>query len=112
MPVQILNPTPGSTVLDMCAAPGMKTTQLAAMINNEGTVYAVEFDQKRYETMNKMIELTGASCVKTLNKDVITVTSKECPDVEYVLVDPSCSGSGRQKIFKICIKFLQKFSGL
>lgn len=91
---QLLNPSSGSTVLDMCAAPGMKTTQLAALLNNTGTVFAVEFNQKRFETLNKMIEASGATCVKTINRDVITITEKECPNVEYILVDPSCSGSG------------------
>lgn len=79
----------------MCAAPGMKTTQLAALMNNTGTVYAVEYNQKRFETLNKMIELSGATCIKTIDKDVITIKENDCPNVEYILVDPSCSGSGK-----------------
>lgn len=91
----VLNPKPGSTVLDMCAAPGMKTTHIAALIQDNGTVYACEKNEKRFQTLNNLIEKSGASCVKTLNKDVLTLTSNECPDVEYILVDPSCSGSGK-----------------
>nr|XP_023030251.1 probable 28S rRNA (cytosine-C(5))-methyltransferase [Leptinotarsa decemlineata] len=94
LPVHILNPTPGSKVLDMCAAPGMKTTHLAAVLNNEGTVYAVERDPRRFEILNKIIESSKATCIQSFNRDVLTCTAEELPGVEYILVDPSCSGSG------------------
>lgn len=79
----------------MCAAPGMKTTHLAALLNDEGTVYACEMNEKRFGLLNEFVEKSGATCVTTLQKDVLTLKSDECPDVEYILVDPSCSGSGK-----------------
>lgn len=94
MPVQVLNPQPGSVVLDMCAAPGNKTTQIAAWIKNIGTVYAVELDKRRFETLESLIEKSGATCVKTINNDALKITDNDCPNVEYILVDPSCTGSG------------------
>ncbi|KAF2905767.1 hypothetical protein ILUMI_00410 [Ignelater luminosus] len=90
----LLNPTPGSTVLDMCAAPGMKTTHVAALLDNKGVVYAVEMNQQRFNTLNKMVQNADATCVKTIHKDAVTLTAEDCPNVEYILVDPSCSGSG------------------
>lgn len=78
----------------MCAAPGMKTTHLAAVLKNEGTIYAVEKDPKRFETLESMVTDAGATCVKTLNKDVLDCTAEDFPGVEYILVDPSCSGTG------------------
>lgn len=45
----------------MCAAPGMKTTQLAAVIQDSGRVYAVERDKQRFETLRKMVETSGIS---------------------------------------------------
>ncbi|KAK1124747.1 hypothetical protein K0M31_006109 [Melipona bicolor] len=102
LPSQLLNPARGSVVLDMCAAPGMKTSHLAAIMENTGKIYAVEVDKLRYQMLCKTIELTGASCVETVNKDALTLKSDEYPNVEYVLVDPTCSGSGmldRQKAF-------------
>lgn len=95
LPVILLNPEPGSIVMDMCAAPGMKTTQMAALMNNMGTIYAVEACKKRYETLNKIVESAKATCVKTICSDVIELTSRDYQDVEYILVDPSCSGSGK-----------------
>ncbi|CAG9819181.1 unnamed protein product [Phaedon cochleariae] len=94
LPVHILAPPPGSKVLDMCAAPGMKTTHLAAAINDDGTVWAVERDKRRFETLDKIVLSSGAKCVKTVNKDVLTCNAEDFPGVEYVLVDPSCTGSG------------------
>lgn len=90
-----MDPPPGSVVLDMCAAPGMKTTQVAAAMNNEGKVYAVERDPRRFETLNRIVEASGATCITTVNKDVLTCTEKDFPGVQYILVDPSCSGSGQ-----------------
>lgn len=78
----------------MCAAPGMKTTHLAALLKNQGTVYAVEKDPKRYQILEAMVADSGATCVKTLNKDVLDCGPEDFPGVEYILVDPSCTGSG------------------
>uniref|UniRef100_A0A6P7GQY4 Probable 28S rRNA (Cytosine-C(5))-methyltransferase n=1 Tax=Diabrotica virgifera virgifera TaxID=50390 RepID=A0A6P7GQY4_DIAVI len=94
LPVHVLNPPPGSTVLDMCAAPGMKTTHLAAVLNNQGTVYATERNPRRFEVLNNIVDASGATCIKTFNKDVLDCTKADFPDVEYILVDPSCSGTG------------------
>ncbi|XP_060529726.1 probable E3 ubiquitin-protein ligase bre1 isoform X2 [Cylas formicarius] len=94
LPAHILNPVPGSVVLDMCAAPGMKTTQLAAMLSNDGTIYAVERDARRYKTLEKIVGTSGATCVRTINNDILACTNTEFPEVKYILVDPSCSGSG------------------
>ncbi|XP_065156024.1 28S rRNA (cytosine-C(5))-methyltransferase [Atheta coriaria] len=101
LPVTLLNPPPGALVLDMCAAPGMKTTQLAALVQNSGKVFAVEKDAKRMETLRAMVESSGATCVETVFKDVLTVDGTVLPDVEYILVDPSCSGSGITDRFEI-----------
>ncbi|XP_043515780.1 28S rRNA (cytosine-C(5))-methyltransferase isoform X2 [Frieseomelitta varia] len=117
----LLNPTRGSVVLDMCAAPGMKTSHLAAIMENTGKICAVEVNEFRYQMLCKTIKLTGASCVETVHKDALTLKSDEYPNVEYILVDPTCSGSGmldRQKLFgkekydPIRLKKLQAFQVL
>ncbi|XP_012219603.2 28S rRNA (cytosine-C(5))-methyltransferase [Linepithema humile] len=92
--VHLLDLVNEATVLDMCAAPGMKATYVAAKLHNHGTVYAVEIDAKRFETLCNQIETTHAFCVKPIKQDALTLDPKQYLDVEYILVDPSCSGSG------------------
>ncbi|XP_066247676.1 28S rRNA (cytosine-C(5))-methyltransferase [Euwallacea similis] len=94
LPVHILSPPPGSVVLDMCAAPGMKTTQVATVMQNSGTVYAVEQDPQRFLTLKRIVEKSGATCVNLINQDVLRLGESDLPNVQYILVDPSCSGSG------------------
>lgn len=55
----------------------------------------MEVNEFRYQVLCKTIKATGASCVKTIHKDALTLKSDEYSNVEYVLVDPSCTGSGR-----------------
>lgn len=94
LPSYLLNPPIGSTVLDMCAAPGMKTSHMAAILQNKGSIYAVELEEKRFQTLCEQLAITNSFCVKTINNDAMNLSEKECPNVEYILVDPSCSGSG------------------
>jgi len=96
--VEALNPSPGSIVLDACAAPGMKTLQGLAKINSDnhttGKLIAVEKNGKRCKTLRSLLEKFGAEDVKILNKDFLDVNPIEYRNVEYIILDPSCSGSG------------------
>lgn len=92
----ILSPVEGTTVIDCCAAPGNKTSHLAAIMNNNGTIYAFDKDKKRLATLKKLTAKSGAKCIVAECRDFLTIDpndDKYC-HVEYILVDPSCSGSG------------------
>jgi 25S rRNA (cytosine2278-C5)-methyltransferase len=66
IPAHLLDVRTGQYVLDACAAPGNKTTQLAAAIGPTGHVIGVEKDPKRVETLKKMVEKAGASDCNSL----------------------------------------------
>lgn len=61
IPTDLLDAERGATVLDACAAPGNKTTQLAAAVGRTGRVIAVEKDPKRASTLKTMVDKAGAS---------------------------------------------------
>ncbi|EDV48518.2 probable 28S rRNA (cytosine-C(5))-methyltransferase [Drosophila erecta] len=99
---ELLAPPMGATVLDMCAAPGMKTLHLCNVMKNKGCIYSVELDHVRYETLCEITEQAGCEIVKPILGDALDLTSERFADVEYILVDPSCSGSGMQNRMTVC----------
>lgn len=101
LPAHVLNPPPGSTVLDACAAPGNKTSHLAALMKNQGKLFALDLDAKRLSTMSTLLLRAGVTCQQLQHQDFLKV-NPETPEnrqVEYLLLDPSCSGSGM-----VCLK--------
>ncbi len=89
---RVLDPQPGERVLDLCAAPGGKTTHLAALMGNEGTVVAVEQRPARARQLTKMAARMGATCIEVVVGDA---TAPAVDGVfDRVLLDPPCSGLG------------------
>lgn len=96
LPAHLLLPPAGSHVIDACAAPGNKTSHLAAIMKNKGKLFAFDLDAKRLSTMSTLLLRAGVTCQKLANEDFLKVDpdSPLYKDVEYILLDPSCSGSG------------------
>ncbi|XP_071331758.1 28S rRNA (cytosine-C(5))-methyltransferase isoform X2 [Trachinotus anak] len=96
LPAYLLNPPAGSHVIDACAAPGNKTSHLAAIMKNKGKLFAFDLDAKRLATMSTLLLRAGVTCQQLANQDFLKVDpdSLQYKDVEYILLDPSCSGSG------------------
>jgi 16S rRNA (cytosine967-C5)-methyltransferase len=86
-----LRPEPGETVLDLCAAPGGKTTHLAALMGNEGRIVAVERHPGRAEALERTAERMGATIVEVRTADA---TAPQPEQYDRVLVDPPCSDLG------------------
>ena len=97
LPAAALEPRVGWEVMDCCAAPGNKTTHLAALVGKSGKVRAFDADRVRLKRLRANAECTGSSaiveakCADFLKLDPHDPTYA---GVRAVLLDPSCSGSG------------------
>lgn len=87
----ILDPQPGETVYDLCAAPGTKTIVLSGMMQNEGTILSVDISAKRIAKIAENCEKYGAENVKIQRADIIEERFKL---VDAVLLDAPCTGTG------------------
>ena len=93
LPPIILNPREHELILDLCAAPGSKTTQLAELMRNTGRIIANDIKEKRLRALFSNIERTGA-----LNVSVTKYDGRKFPDIvkfHRVLVDVPCTAEGR-----------------
>ncbi len=87
----LLDPQPGERVLDLCAAPGGKTTHLAALMANQGEIVAVERHPGRADALRRTAARMGADIVDVRTGDA---TEPQREFFDRVLVDPPCSDLG------------------
>ena len=91
LPVLILNPFEES-ILDMAAAPGSKTSQIAALSNNKSLITAIEKNKIRCERLKYNIQKQGAKKITILNEDARKLD--DFYSFDKILLDSPCSGSG------------------
>ncbi|XP_045115578.1 28S rRNA (cytosine-C(5))-methyltransferase-like [Portunus trituberculatus] len=94
LPVFLSSVKAGSCVLDACAAPGNKTSQIAAAINDSGKIIASEKNFKRFKTLEKLLQQRGVTCARAINQDFTKLPFKLVARVKHIFVDPTCSSSG------------------
>lgn len=90
IPVTVLQPEEDDKVLDMAAAPGGKTTQIASKINNNGLVIANDKSGNRMKSLHANVYRTASACVAATNYDGRHIPKERKYD--KVLVDAPCSG--------------------
>lgn len=95
VPPLVLNPKKGEKVLDLTAAPGSKTTQMAALMENEGYILANELDKIRSERLQYNVKSQGAEIVEVINGRGEKIGNSYTEYFDKVLLDTPCSGEGR-----------------
>lgn len=95
VPPLVLDPEPGEIVLDLTAAPGGKTTQIACLMAGEGKIVANENDPIRLEKLKANLALQGVRNVETILSYGESFGNKRPEQFDRVLVDAPCSAEGR-----------------
>eukprot|EP00053_Salpingoeca_punica_P009534 m.85385 g.85385 ORF g.85385 m.85385 type:complete len:481 (-) comp15052_c0_seq3:585-2027(-) len=108
--VRVLAPAPGQAVLDMCAAPGGKTTHIAAMMRGSGRLVALERSPKRAEELKRFVQAAGLPWVEVHAADATKLVqppgqAAKKPKIDFpcdeasfdrVLLDAPCTGLGQR----------------
>ncbi|XP_059748518.1 tRNA (cytosine(72)-C(5))-methyltransferase NSUN6 isoform X3 [Bos taurus] len=104
----VLDPQPGEKILDLCAAPGGKTTHIAALMHDQGEVIALDKISKKVEKIKQNALLLGLNSIrafcfdgtKALKLDMVKDTDGEPPflpeSFDRILLDAPCSGMGQR----------------
>jgi 16S rRNA (cytosine967-C5)-methyltransferase len=104
--VRELDPQPGETVLDLCAAPGGKTTFIAQVMRNEGKIIACDISEDRLKLIQENCQRLGVTCLETMELRAPVpagVQALACPPntlkrelqhFDRIVVDAPCSNTG------------------
>ena len=93
-PAALLDVQPGMRVADLCAAPGGKTSHLAAALQGQGLLLANEFVAARAEILRQNLERMGVTNAVITNEDTARLAAAMPGQYDRVLVDAPCSGEG------------------
>ncbi|MEM3050922.1 MAG: RsmB/NOP family class I SAM-dependent RNA methyltransferase [Candidatus Bathyarchaeia archaeon] len=86
-------PQPDMTVLDVCAAPGAKTTYLAQLMQNRGSIFSVDYSIRRMQTWKREIAIMGVEIAEPIVADVCTGLPVSL-NADVVVLDPPCTSTG------------------
>jgi 16S rRNA (cytosine967-C5)-methyltransferase len=90
--VRELDPQPGESVLDLCAAPGGKLTALAQLMRNEGRILAQDTVPERLKLIEENCARLGVTCVQAVLPS--TLNSQPSNTLDRILIDAPCSNTG------------------
>ena len=93
MPVDVLGPQPGESILDVCSGRGNKALQIGARLAGQGALYCIERDQRKVAVLNQRLEAAGVAAA-LVTGDASTEILTRDRGFDRVLVDAPCSGTG------------------
>ncbi|UCH31559.1 MAG: RsmB/NOP family class I SAM-dependent RNA methyltransferase [Candidatus Bathyarchaeota archaeon] len=91
---EVVAPEPGMKILDICAAPGSKTTYLAQLMENKGTIYSIDYSKRRIQIWKRENTRMGVKITLPVIADSFNSLPFCNIKVNRVFLDPPCSGTG------------------
>lgn len=89
---EVLDPQPGESILDTCAAPGIKTAQIAAQMENKGSITALDINRNRLYVLENSLERMGVENCIAYHGDILELDIGE-QLFDRVVIDAPCSGN-------------------
>jgi predicted RNA-binding protein (TIGR00451 family) len=98
---KLLEPQKNEFVIDMCSAPGGKTTHAAQIMNDAGKILALDRSKKRLEKLRSNVKRLGIKNIIPIRLDSLLLTKKyPCLEADKIIVDPPCTAIGvRPKLY-------------
>lgn len=90
----ILSPKPGEFVMDVCSAPGTKSTYIAELMENKGTVLSGDVSINKLKLVDENAKRLGIKIIRTINSDASKTISEYSGKADRLLIDAPCSGFG------------------
>jgi 16S rRNA (cytosine967-C5)-methyltransferase len=91
---EVASPKSTDVVLDICAAPGVKTSHMAQLMGNRGRIISIDYDEKRLGSWRRLIEKLGVSNAKPILIDARKPDEMPNEMADIVVLDPPCTGTG------------------
>lgn len=90
---EVANPKPGTVLLDVCAAPGAKTTYLAQLMENRGAIYSIDFSRRRMSVWKNEVSRMGVEIAEPIIADACNPLPVSV-EADVVVLDPPCTSTG------------------
>lgn len=90
---ECVRPEPGTVVLDVCAAPGAKTTYLAQLMQNRGVIYSIDYSRRRMNVWRREVSRMGVEIAEPIIADACNSLPVNL-EADVVVLDPPCTSTG------------------